>query len=101
MPEDKNLKRGCSLCFLQKKTSWLEKFFGPYWKIIICDHCGVPQVVYKFHSISPPQDHKEKMIQALQRAAEEFFGSDDFYIDETQRKIKNHWHIHARKGKGK
>ena len=97
----KILKSNCPLCFLEKRTIWLEKFFGSFWRIIICGTCKIPMAVYKWHSISPSEEDKRQMIESLKMAAEEFYGNNDFYIDEGQRKIKDHWHIHARKGKRK
>lgn len=98
MTKSKILNSSCPLCILEKKTLWLEKYFGEFWRIIICDSCHVPMVVFKYHSF-PTEEEKKKMIQALKKAAQAFFGDDNFYIDMVQRKIKNHWHVHARKGK--
>jgi len=101
LPNNQNLKSNCSLCFLKEKTLWLKKFFGPFWKVVICETCKVPMVIYKWHTISLLEEHKKQMIESLKMAAKEFFGTDDFYVDEERRNIKDHWHAHARKGKGK
>lgn len=94
---EKILKKDCPFCFPEKITAWLKKYFGTYWKIMLCSSCKVPMVVYRYHTLDPPEKKRKAMIRALKAAAREFFGDDNFYIDEEPKKIKDHYHAHARR----
>lgn len=83
----------CPLCRLARG---LDRYTKPFYeddKVVIttCKTCLVPLGVIKQHGQNATfeiKDHIKKKMWEL---------FPNTYIDETQRTIKDHWHVHSRK----
>jgi hypothetical protein len=84
----------CELKIIDKEFYRDEDFI-----IISCMSCHVPMAV-PFAHIDPesggPQQLRGRMEKQLIRVALEFYGDNDFYIDQQERSILDHMHWHAR-----
>lgn len=88
----------CDLCKAERRTSWY--YESDLCWIADCDTCGVPMVVYKQHVENPPDEHQFVMIKRLIEIADQEPFCGDFLVDFNQRKIKGHFHAHARSRRG-
>jgi hypothetical protein len=88
----------CELCEL--KVIEEEFYRDDDFIIISCMSCHVPMVV-PFEHIDPlwggPEQLRIRMKKQLTRAALDFYGDKDFYIDKEERSILDHMHWHARR----
>src|SRR5262249_54032527 len=50
-----------------------------------CEICETPMVVWRYHGVDPPPDHREHMRARLTEVATRVFG--DFYVDDHMRNI--------------
>ena len=54
-------------------------------------------VVLKRHDANPTSEERSHMLRILDEAALWYFISEDYYIDERQRQLPDHYHAHARR----
>jgi hypothetical protein len=87
----------CELCDL--KVIEEEYYRNTDFVIISCMNCHVPMVV-PFEHVDPKANGyerlRERMENELFKAAFEFYGNLNFYIDKKENKILDHMHWHAR-----
>ena len=85
----------CELCDpIERKTKWYWPLDEEYldktnWRILDCDKCKVPMIVYKEHDKLPTMD--ELMFVLLQAYSLGITGR----IRMEQSKIKDHFHFHV------
>ena len=82
----------CPLCEAARITPWHHED-DTCW-IAECELCAVPMVVWRSHSVEPPQEDLDHMLGHLARVADREIGPH--YVDGNMRNIPNHWHAHAR-----
>ena len=88
----------CSLCELKTILHTYDDT-DPRWIVMDCMTCFLPMVVWRGeppHTMEISEQDTMEMEEALNRAAQEKFGGEDFYIDKKQNKIPDHLHWHAR-----
>lgn len=91
---------GCSLCRLERRTRWFYEDSDGRFVVIGCDVCHVPMAVWWRHTMKISSRDCQEMTNALQKIAVDFYGTKDGWrIDKKQRKIPDHLHWHARKGR--
>ena len=84
----------CPLCIRKQKTQWIHE--DGLISIFYCDTCGVPLVVCNRHTMSPSQEELKRMEQKADHWGRQIYGEGRFYVDQKQRKIKDHLHWHIR-----
>jgi hypothetical protein len=83
---------GCDLCEAARMTEWFHED-DVCW-IAECEICAVPMVVWRFHGVEPPDEHREHMLGHLAEVATGYLG--EHYFDDNMRNIPDHFHVHAR-----
>jgi hypothetical protein len=83
---------GCDLCRAAKMTPWYHE--DDICWVAECDVCDTPMVVWRWHGVVPPPDHKAHMHERLKEIAAAHFG--EIYIDDHMRNIPDHYHAHGR-----
>lgn len=84
----------CPLCIRERKTKWL--YENHHLSIFYCDTCHVPLVVCNRHTMLPTEQELKRMEEKADCWGKEIYGEGRFYIDQNQRKIKDHLHWHIR-----
>ena len=93
----------CELCELRDYTQRYANFVHPFkFTILDCDSCDTPMAVLGDHRVSPTDEERAFMVEALSMVARakcgtDASGADKFVIDGVMRQIPDHCHIHARK----
>ncbi len=83
----------CDLCKAEKLTKWYRD--ARSWWAADCKTCGCPMVVARRHGRISDGD-RAALVTELMAIADEEYGKQGYSIDFRQRKIKSHFHIHAR-----
>jgi len=83
---------GCDLCEAARMTEWFHED-DVCW-IAECEICAVPMVVWRFHGVEPPEEHRAHMLEHLDTVATGYLG--EHYYDDNMRNIPDHFHVHAR-----
>ena len=87
----------CELCELRDYTQRYADFVHPVrFTILDCDSCDTPMAVLGDHRVSPTNEERAFMVEALSLVARTKYGTDKFVIDGVMRQIPDHCHIHAR-----
>ena len=91
------LENKCELCNLEKKTKWY--FEDDKWIICDCLTCGIPMLIYKKHTMEIPAKDLSYIFHLLRYNFDDpkrLFGREFNKITfrMSQRKIKDHFHIH-------
>jgi hypothetical protein len=87
----------CDLCELKEYTPWYASFTQPFrFTVLDCDSCDTPMVVLGDHRVTPTDEEREFMGEALSLVARTNHGAYGFIIDGGMRQIPDHCHIHAR-----
>ena len=84
----------CELCNLEKKTEWY--FDDDYFIICECETCHVPMIVSKRHTIDLNQRELIDLIWIFIKEVGKDHKLDLLSLDQKNRKIPDHWHIHLR-----
>ena len=103
-------KVGCELCRLEKKTQWFEKhseckanlwFSGNKdtgFKILICDQCDAPIIVYTGGHVQELTSAQYSDVTMMATSfGNMFYGVGNWFIDCMQRTIPDHFHWHIRR----
>ena len=85
-------KDGCDLCRAERMTPWYHE--DEICWVAECDVCETPMVVWRWHGVTPPDDHLRHMQERLRAVAAERVG--EFWVDGHMRNIPDHFHAHAR-----
>jgi hypothetical protein len=51
-------------------------------------------VVWRYHGTTPPEDHRQHMLERLGEVARAQLG--EYYVDDHMRNIPDHYHAHGR-----
>ena len=86
--------RSCELCEAARLTTWYHED-DVCW-VADCEICAVPMVVWRTHAVSPPDEVRAHMVDALGRVADTVLGAGAWYVDDVMRQIPDHFHAHAR-----
>jgi hypothetical protein len=87
----------CELCELKEYTPWYARFTQPFkFTLLECDSCDTPMAVLGDHGVTPTDEERAFMVEALSLIARKKYGADGFIIDGVMRQIPDHCHIHAR-----
>lgn len=54
-------------------------------------------IVFRQHDVKPTYEERIHMLRVLHEVAFKHFRSPDYYIDEQQRSLPDHYHAHARR----
>jgi hypothetical protein len=82
----------CDLCRAARITPWFHE--DEICWVAECEICETPMVVWRYHGVDPPADHREHMRARLTEVATREFG--EFYVDDHMRNIPDHYHAHGR-----
>lgn len=87
---------GCPLCVAERITPWYHED-DVCW-VADCEICATPMVVWRWHGAAPSDDDRGHMLRQLAVVADQVF--EGHYVDDTMRKIPDHFHAHARPAGG-
>lgn len=82
----------CLLCAAERITPWYHED-DVCW-VADCEICATPMVVWRWHGVDVPDEHRQHMLGRLASVAGEVF--DGHYVDGNMRNIPDHFHAHAR-----
>ena len=83
----------CELCEAARITEWF--FEDDLCWVAECELCAVPMVVWTVHDARPPDDVKAALLARLAAAVVDHY-EFEHYVDDTMRRIPDHYHAHAR-----